>query len=223
MNEFAVPDVAAAVFPDTRDTVARYAQYLRTSGVERGLIGPREVSRLWDRHILNCAVVTDLIDEAATVVDVGSGAGLPGLVMAIRRPDLRMTLLEPLGRRVDWLHEVIAGLELDNVEVVRARSEEIAGTRRFAVVTARAVARLAGLVPWTLPLAEPHGSVLAIKGAAAEAELAKAGQPLRSFGATSWSIETAGGSVLETPTRVIHVRVGQNGGKVPGRKKRHSG
>lgn len=220
MNDSAAPDIAREVFGDRYPTAVDYAEHLRTSGIEQGLLGPREVPRLWDRHILNCAVVTDLVEDGATVADVGSGAGLPGIAMAIRRPDLMVTLIEPLSRRVRWLTSVVDDLDVANVEVVRARAEEIAGTRRFAVVTARAVAGLAGLVPWTLPLAAPHGTVLAIKGSGAESELAKAGQPLRSFGASSWSIETAGGSLLETPTRVVQVRVGQHGGKIPGKNKR---
>lgn len=220
MGEHGTPDVAAIVFQRHVSLAERYAEHLRTTGVEWGLIGPREVSRLWERHILNCAVITDLIEENATVADVGSGAGLPGLVMAIRRPDLHVTLIEPLARRVDWLTIVAADLQLANVEIVRERSEDVAGRRRFSVVTARAVARLVGLVPWTLPLTAPHGALLAIKGAGAEDEMVKAGQAMRSFGASTWSVETAGGDVLATPTRVVRVSVGQNGGKVPGTSRR---
>ncbi|WGW11786.1 16S rRNA (guanine(527)-N(7))-methyltransferase RsmG [Saxibacter everestensis] len=210
------PTVAGEVYRDAISTAREYASHLSTTGVEWGLIGPREVPRLWDRHILNCAVVADLVDADDTVVDVGSGAGLPGIAMAIRRPDTAFTLVEPLARRVQWLEMVVADLGLHNVEVVRARSEELAGTRRFSVATARAVAALSGLVPWTLPLLGPRGRLLAIKGQAAEEEIRKAGQALRSFGASEKKIVTVGAGLLEVPTRVVEVIVGQNGGKVPG-------
>lgn len=222
MTAVDVPAVAGTVFGSRVDLAARYGRHLSTTGVEWGLIGPREVPRLWDRHILNCAVVTDFVDSEATVADVGSGAGLPGVPMAIRRPDLQVTLIEPLARRAEWLTMVAKDLDLANVEILRDRADNVAGIRRFSVVTARAVARLVGLVPWTLPLAGPHGVVLAIKGDGAEEEVAKSGQALRSFGASSWSIETAGSGLLETPTRVVRVVVGQNGGKVPGKRRRRN-
>lgn len=216
------PGVAGTIFDARLDLARQYAEHLSTTGVDWGLIGPREVPRLWERHILNCAVVTELMGDGATVADVGSGAGLPGIPVAIRRPDLSLTLIEPLARRADWLRMVVDDLGLSNVEIVRERSEDIAGTRRFSIVTARAVAKLVGLVPWTLPLLEPQGLLLAIKGDAAAEELAKSGQALRSFGAATWSVETAGGRLLETPTRVVRVTVGQNGGKVPGKRRRHT-
>src|SRR5699024_5887910 len=132
-------------------------------------------------------------------------------------------LIDSLQRRVEWLAGVVRVLELDNVEIVRARGEELAGERGFAVVTARAVASLAGLVPMTMPLIEPHGRLLAFKGANAASELTKAGQALRSFGAVSTTIETLGGGVLSTPTTIVQVTVGKNGGKIPGRKRRKNG
>lgn len=149
-----------------------YAALLAGPGIERGLLGPRERPRLWDRHLINCAVLADLVPQSASVADVGSGAGLPGLVLAIRRPDLEITLLEPLLRRATFLEEAVRHLDLDTVEVVRARAEEVHGSRRFDVVTARAVAPLDKLLRWCLPLTTVGGCVLAMKGenAATEAE-----------------------------------------------------
>ncbi len=149
----------------------QYAELLATLGTERGLIGPREVPRLWDRHLLNCAVLTDLIVAGQTVADVGAGAGLPGLAVAIRRPDLRVTLIEPLLRRTRFLDETVAVLGLDNVEVVRGRAEALTPRGPFDVVTSRAVAPLERLLRWSLPLSSEQGEVLAIKGANAGTEV----------------------------------------------------
>lgn len=151
----------------------RYAGWLADAGVVRGLIGPREVPRLWERHLLNCAVVADAIPDGASVADIGSGAGLPGLVLAIRRPDLQVTLVEPLLRRTTFLDEVVADLALDRVEVVRGRAEELHGDRVFDVVTSRAVAPLEKLLGWCLPLCGPAGVVLAMKGSSAAEEVAE--------------------------------------------------
>ena len=150
-----------------------FTEILSTDGVERGLIGPREVDRLWDRHILNCAVAATAVSRETTVVDVGSGAGLPGIVWAIVRPDLEVICVEPLLRRVNFLTETITRLDLTNrVQVRRGRAEDLAGEIQAPVVTARAVAPLERLVGWTMPLVAPGGELLALKGAAAEAEVA---------------------------------------------------
>jgi 16S rRNA (guanine527-N7)-methyltransferase len=149
-----------------------YAHLLAAAGTERGLIGPREVPRLWERHLLNCAVVADLVPQGARVADVGSGAGLPGIAMALRRPDLDVTLIEPLLRRVKFLEEAVTTLGLDRVTVVRSRAEDLAGELAFDVVTARAVAPLAKLLSWTLPLLSPGGTVLAMKGQSVHEEIA---------------------------------------------------
>ena len=154
-----VPDSARGVFADRWELAAAYADLLATAGVTRGLIGPRETARLWDRHLLNCAALTEVLPEGATVCDIGSGAGLPGLVVAIRRPDLRVTLVEPLLRRTTFLAEAVETLGLDNVEVVRDRAEQLHGTRRFQVVTSRAVAPLPRLLAWSMPLVEVAFSV----------------------------------------------------------------
>ena len=165
---------AVKVFGDRLPLAERYVEHLATSGMERGLLGPREVPRLWSRHVLNCAVVADLIPQGSKVADVGSGAGLPGLCLAIARPDLSMTLIEPLERRVTWLNEVIEDLELDNVTVIRGRAEQAVGKVDVDVVTARAVSALSGLSGLTIPLLGGSGVVLAIKGRSAAEEIEKA-------------------------------------------------
>jgi 16S rRNA (guanine527-N7)-methyltransferase len=162
----------------------RYADILAGAGVVRGLLGPREVTRLWDRHLLNCAQIASAFAPAVRVCDVGSGAGLPGVVLALLRPDLEVTLLEPLLRRTRFLDEVVTELALPHVQVVRGRAEEHAGAG-FDAVTARAVAPLDRLVRWTLPLCRPDGMLLAMKGMGAQDELVAAQETLRRAGARS--------------------------------------
>nr|WP_237686281.1 16S rRNA (guanine(527)-N(7))-methyltransferase RsmG [Arthrobacter jiangjiafuii] len=186
----------------------RYVEHLATSGMERGLLGPREVPRLWSRHVLNCAVVADLIDENAKVADVGSGAGLPGLCLAIARPDLQLTLIEPLERRVIWLNEVVADLGLDNVVVIRGRAEQVVADVNADVVTARAVSALSTLAGLTIPLLKGKGVVLAIKGRSAEEEIQKAAKVIRKLGGRNTSILTAGEGLLEEHTTVVRIAVG---------------
>lgn len=174
---------------------------MATWGIERGLIGPRETPRLWDRHILNCAVVAPRIPAAATVADVGSGAGLPGLVWAIARSDLRVTLIEPLLRRTTFLTEVVDELGLTNVRVVRARATEV--DEVFDVVTARAVADLGKLAAWCLPLVRPGGVLLALKGESASAEVAMWTEAMRRDGAMDIVVTSYGD--IERPTTVVEV------------------
>lgn len=164
------PPPAAAVFGPALDRARQYADLLAGVGVQRGLLGPREVDRIWQRHLLNCAAVAELIDRDTTVVDVGSGAGLPGIVVALARPDLTVVLVEPLLRRSRFLTECVAQLELGRVTVVRERAEAIRGLTA-PTVTARAVAPLARLTGWCWPLVQPGGQLLAIKGANADQEL----------------------------------------------------
>jgi 16S rRNA (guanine527-N7)-methyltransferase len=175
------PEVIEHVFGPATDQVGKYVDILSTHGVARGLVGPREAERLWDRHILNSAAVASLIGPDVTVVDVGSGAGLPGIPLALLRPDLRITLLEPLLRRVTFLNETVDALGLgDRVAVVRSRAEQHDG--RYAVVLARAVAPLVKLVPWCASLRSPTGMVLALKGRSAADELVAAQSALARAG-----------------------------------------
>jgi 16S rRNA (guanine527-N7)-methyltransferase len=201
------PQVAADLFGDRMGLAERYAELLSGPGVERGLIGPREVPRIWERHILNCAVVVEALDRSATVADVGTGAGLPGIVWAIARPDLSVTLIEPLLRRTRFLDEVVAELGLTNTSVLRGRAEDLRGAVRADVVTARAVAPLGKLARWTLPLVKPGGALYALKGSSVDDELASATAELKKLGASSWDIREYGVGVLDPATRVAVVRM----------------
>lgn len=198
---------AEAVFGARLPLAQRYVEHLATSGIERGLIGPREVPRLWARHVLNCAVVQEYIAEGASVADVGSGAGLPGLCLAIARPDLSLTLIEPLERRVIWLNEVVDDLGLENVTVLRSRAEQAVGEVDADYVTARAVSALVGLLDITLPILRGRGELLAIKGRSAAEEITKARKKLNKYGAREVDILTAGESLLAEPTTVVQVRL----------------
>jgi 16S rRNA (guanine527-N7)-methyltransferase len=173
------PAVVSQVFaPGRLRALEEYAALLASAGVLRGLIGPREVSRLWDRHLVNCGLLAPLIPEGARVADLGSGAGLPGLVLALARPDLHVTLIEPMARRVAFLLEACAHLGVQRVTVVRGRAEESAGRTEFDAVTSRALAPLPRLLAWSLPLVAPGGVVLAMKGSSAAAEIEQAGPEL---------------------------------------------
>ena len=196
---------ATAIFGDRLPLAQRYVEHLATTGIERGLIGPREVPRLWVRHVLNCAAVQEYIAEGASVADVGSGAGLPGLCLAIARPDLSITLIEPLERRVIWLHEVVEDLGLENVKILRSRAEQAIGQVDADVVTARAVSALVGLVDITLPILRGTGELLALKGRSAREEIKKAKKKLNRFGARETEILTAGEGLLDEPTTVVRV------------------
>lgn len=205
-----VPTAARQYFGDRLDAVQRYAELLAGPGMERGLIGPREVPRLWERHLLNCAVVEAAISAEATVVDVGSGGGLPGVVLALLRPDVTMLLVEPLLRRASYLREVVAELGLANTEVVRARAEDLHGKVLADRVTARAVAPLEKLTRWCLPLLRPGGALVALKGESVAAELAAAAGQLKALGAVSWEVRLYGTGVVDPPTRVAFIKVGQD-------------
>jgi len=198
------PAVAAELFGLRLPVAEAYAELLGTTGLVRGLIGPREVPRLWNRHLLNCAVLADLLPPECRVADLGSGAGLPGLVLAIRRPDLAVTLVEPLLRRATFLQEAVERLDLANVEVHRARAEELRGRRAFSAVTARAVAPLPRLLDWSMPLVEPGGSLLAMKGFSAAAEVVEAADALRRWD-TRAEVLSVGDSVISPPATVVRV------------------
>lgn len=199
------PAGAAGVFASHLPSAERYCALLATDGVVRGLIGPREAPRLWERHLLNCAVVAEAIPPEVSVADVGSGAGLPGLVLAIARPDLRVTLVEPLLRRTTFLEEVVAELDLANVEVERARAEELHGRATFDVVTSRAVAPLERLLAWCLPLVTPGGQVLAMKGSSAAEEVAGCSRVWKRIRPTSVDVLEVGVAVVQPPTTLVRV------------------
>ena len=197
----------SAVFGERLPLARRYAEHLATSGVDRGLIGPREAPRIWERHVLNCAVVAGLVPDGARLVDVGSGAGLPGIPLALARPDTRVVLVEPLARRVDWLREVIVDLGVA-VEVERGRAEEDVVRRRWEgadVVTSRAVAPLARLAGWCLPLLRPGGQMLAVKGAAAADEVERDAAAVRKLGGGVPRIERCGVGIIDPPSTVVVV------------------
>lgn len=183
----------------------RYADLLATEGVTRGLIGPREAPRLWERHLLNSAVVAEAVPAAASMCDIGTGAGLPGLVVAIARPDLRITLVEPLLRRTTFLEEVVAELGLDHVEVVRGRAESLHGARTFDVVTSRAVAPMERLLRWSMPLVAPTGVLVAMKGASAPEEIEDARPVLDALRCADPQVLELGTPWLDPPTTVVRV------------------
>jgi 16S rRNA (guanine527-N7)-methyltransferase len=207
--------VRRQVFGAGYDRAVDYEHLLRTAGVDRGLVGPREAGRMWERHLLNSAVIAPAIPTGSTLVDVGTGAGLPGIPLALARPDLTVVLVEPLLRRTVFLAEVIEALELDQVRVVRGRAEDLAGEVTGDAVTARAVAPLERLAGWCLPLARPGGSLLAIKGAQAEEELAAAAPGLARLGATSWTVETYGVGLVDPAVRVVRVVRSGSAGRPP--------
>jgi 16S rRNA (guanine527-N7)-methyltransferase len=203
------PEVAGRIFGDALPAAMIYAGLLATDGVERGLLGPGEASRLWERHLLNCAVVAPLIARDSSVCDIGSGAGLPGLVLALMRSDLSMVLVEPLGRRAAFLQEAVETLGLENVQVVRSRAQDLAGHLRTDVVTARAVAPLARLLGWALPLCAANGQVLAFKGGSVDAEIAGAKAMLGREGVAGWDVVDVGAAGLTRGARVVRVRCGE--------------
>jgi 16S rRNA (guanine527-N7)-methyltransferase len=203
---------AAEVFGAALDQARRYAHLLATDGVTRGLIGPGETERLWDRHLINCAVVAELLPERGVLVDIGSGAGLPGVVLAMLRPSLRVILLEPLLRRSVFLEECVAELGLSNATVLRARAEEKAAAHIEAdVATARAVAPLDRLAGWAVRLLRPGGELLAIKGQSADEEIAAAQPVLSRLGVRSAEVLQAGHGRVVMATTVVRVVMGGHG------------
>lgn len=211
-EEFAQPEVgeaAARVFGDRLQVARHYRELLSTAGVERGLIGPREVDRLWVRHILNCAVIGDAIETDATVSDIGSGAGLPGIPVALARPDVSVTLIEPLLRRYTFLLEVVQELAID-IRVIRGRAEDKAVQREIGVsdvVTSRAVAPLDKLARWSMPLIRPGGELIAIKGSSAADEVDTNKAQIGKLGLTELRVETCGADTVAVPTTIIRGRL----------------
>ena len=199
------PSAAAEIFGDQIDKARAFTRALGEHGEERGLIGPLEPARLWSRHILNSAIAAPLF--SGTVGDVGSGAGLPGLVLAIARPDVRWLLIEPMERRVAWLDEQVHDLALDNVEVVRARAEDWRRGPVLDAVTARAVSALRTLVPLTAPLVRDGGELILLKGASAPNEIEAAEKQLRKYKVSDARVEILGERLLDEPTRVVRATV----------------
>lgn len=168
------PEGLADVFDTSGDQMRYFADLLSHEGLEQGLLGPREAGRIWSRHLLNCWVLSEFLPGGVQVADVGSGAGLPGLVLAIGRPDLSMTLIESMARRCEWLQFCVEELGLDNVRIRNARAEDLRGKQAFSYLTARAVGNLSTLLGWTAPLVKKQGTMLFLKGASVEAEIDKA-------------------------------------------------
>ncbi|WP_370260134.1 16S rRNA (guanine(527)-N(7))-methyltransferase RsmG [Cryobacterium sp. TMT3-29-2] len=202
----AEPAVAAELFGDRIDVARAFVGNLAAQGEDLGLIGPLELPRLWSRHILNCAIVAPLL-RPGLVGDVGSGAGLPGLVLAITRPDVTFVLIEPMERRVAWLTGQVAALGLTNATVLRARAEDVRLPNRLDQVTARAVSAFRTLIPLTAPLLKPGGELVLMKGAGAPAEVEAAAKAIRKFRLNNVQVITLGEGVLNDVTRVIRATV----------------
>jgi len=203
------PAEAADVFAAALPLAERYVQMLAGPGVIRGLLGPREVPRLWTRHVLNCAAVADLVPRPSTLIDLGSGAGLPGIVLALLLPDVQVTLLERMERRSLFLDECVQELGLRNAQVYRATAEEVAGKLAADVVTARAVAPLDRLAGLAAGLVRPGGLILAVKGAAAEEEVGQARPVLRRLGMRDVAVVRAGDGKVDRAATVVRMVAGR--------------
>ena len=199
------PEIASELFSDRIDVARAFTRALAEQGEERGLIGPLELPRLWTRHILNSVIAAPLFH--GRVADIGSGAGLPGLVLAIARPDVEWTLIEPMERRVTWLSEQVAALGLSNVEVLRARAEDVRPAQGYDVVTARAVSALRTLIPLTAPLVRDGGELALLKGMNAANEIDAAQKQIKKFRLSEVRVEVLGEGVLPETTRVVRARV----------------
>lgn len=204
------PETAGAVFGNRLELAQRYAEMLAGAGVERGILGPHEVERIWDRHLLNCAAVAELLGPSERVADIGSGAGLPGLPLLIAQPDLRVVLVESLLRRSEFLREVVAALGLD-VEVIRGRAEEPSVREAVGgrdVVVSRAVASLDNVTRWSLALLRPGGRMLAIKGERAADEVREHRRVMTTLGAADVRVVECGVNYLSPPATVVVARRG---------------
>lgn len=201
----AEPSAAVDLFGDRVELARQFTAALAEHGEERGLIGPLELPRLWTRHVLNSAIAAPLFH--GSVADIGSGAGLPGIVLAIARPDVHWTLIEPMERRTTWLSEQVDALGLDNVEVLRSRAEDVPASSRFDVVTARAVSALKTLIPLTAPLVRDGGELTLLKGMNAANEIDAAQKQIKKFRLSDVRVEVLGEGVLPEITRVVRAVV----------------
>jgi 16S rRNA (guanine527-N7)-methyltransferase len=204
----AAPQAAEALFGSALDRAERYAQILAGAGVERGLLGPREIDRLWDRHILNSAAIAELLDPGEQIADIGSGAGLPGIPLALARPDLRLTLIEPLLRRSEFLREVVEDLGIE-ITIVRGRAEDRSVRKQVGemdAVVSRAVATLDKLTKWSVPLLRPDGRMVAIKGERANEEIREHRRVMASLGAVDVRVMRCGADYLDPPATAVVAR-----------------
>jgi 16S rRNA (guanine527-N7)-methyltransferase len=204
----AAPPAAEALFGSELGRAQRYAEILAGAGVERGLLGPREVDRVWDRHILNSAAIAELLDRDERIADIGSGAGLPGIPLALARPDLRLTLIEPLLRRSEFLREVVDDLGLE-ITIVRGRAEDRSVRQQAGemdAVVSRAVAALDKLTKWSVPLLRPDGRMVAIKGERAEEEIREHRRVMASLGAVDVRVMKCGADFLDPPVTAVVAR-----------------
>jgi 16S rRNA (guanine527-N7)-methyltransferase len=210
-------DAAVALFGDALPAAERYADLLTGPAVERGLVGPAEAGRIWDRHLLNCAVVAELVPERCVLADLGSGAGLPGIVLALLRPEADIILVESMARRVAFLTECVAALELTRVQVVRGRAEDLAREISADIVTARAVAPLGKLAGWAVGLCRPGGTILAIKGAGAQTEVTDSKTLLRQLGISDLAVLQVGSDKVDPPATVVRFTAPASRGPAGGR------
>lgn len=199
-------EVAVQLFGERISLAERFVEHLCTTGITHGLLGPREVPRMWSRHVLNCAVLGPELPAGATVADIGSGAGLPGVALALARPDVEFTLIEPMERRVDWLDDVVKDLGLQNVQVIRARAEEVQDEVMADVVTARAVSALRKLIPLTVPLLDDDGELMFFKGRSAPEEIDSAAKTVKRFRLQPPTVQLFGEDLLEEPTTIVRAR-----------------
>ncbi|MDO5720302.1 MAG: 16S rRNA (guanine(527)-N(7))-methyltransferase RsmG [Actinomycetaceae bacterium] len=205
MNVEHPTDAVRALFQSSFPTVERFAELLVAEGELRGLIGPRELPRLWSRHIVNSAAVLDFIPEHAQMLDIGSGAGFPGIVVAIARPDVDVHLVEPMARRCDWLEHVRSELDIKNVTIHEVRAEQLHGEGQSDIVTARAVANLKKLIPLAMPLVMSGGSMLALKGRKAADEVSASRPLFRRFQVDKVDIHEVASPMEDESTRVVEL------------------
>lgn len=200
-------EAATKIFKNNFPKINTYVEQLATLGIKKGILGPNEAKIIWNRHILNCGIISNIIPEKTNIADIGSGAGLPGIVLAIARPDTKITLIEPLQKRTKWLHEMVEKLELTNVKIFTGTAQEANKQNQFDIVTTRAVAELKKLINLTFPLLKNGGQFLGIKGKNVNKEILAAKNKIATYGGKKTTILTLGEDILETPTTVVRIIV----------------